>query len=310
MFCPTGAHVWWLLWEERGLILDNGEGRWAGGGCDRLAQDDAHLGIHSATQSFHDILHGRCQAQIKNQSVLLLLSLITHSRAEGSLQRKLAPSQALGLMGLRRIPFSGLLCFFFQPPAVKLLPLSLPKLTRMCKHTHASLLLPGPQLTDSLLALRNGADTGPGTKGTKEQGSANGTGAQHSASAQWDPHALSSLPNLQMGVSPCPSLLPSPCLHRRGSPAQPRPTPPQTPVQPISPLSAVSSTWLLAPGQQPLLENIPFRASYYPALAFPSQPNLLTRGVCTSISHFLTSHLPQSGFSPSRPQGLAFHSHL
>ena len=47
---------------------------------------------------------------------------------------------------------------------MKLLPLSLPKLTRMCKHTHASLLLPGPQLTDSLLALRNGADTGPGTK--------------------------------------------------------------------------------------------------------------------------------------------------
>ena len=58
------------------------------------------------------------------------------------------------------------------------------------------------------------------------------------------------------------------------------------------------------------LGNIPFRASYHPALAVPSQPNLLTRGVCTSVSHFLTSHLPPSGFGPSRPQGLAFHSHL
>lgn len=61
----------------------------------RPAQDDAHLGACSTTLSFRDILHGRCQALIKNQSVLLLLFLIIHSLAEGSLQRKLALSQTL-----------------------------------------------------------------------------------------------------------------------------------------------------------------------------------------------------------------------
>ena len=157
-------------------------------------------------------------------------------------------------------------------------------------HTHTH-MLSGAQLTDSLLALSNGADTGPGTKGTKEQGSANGTGAQDSASAQWDPHALSSLPNLHMGVSPCPSLLPSPCLCHRGSPAQPRPTPPQTPVQPIRPLSAVSSTWLLAPGQQPLLSwKHPFQAQLLPRPGLPFTAKSLNQGCLHK--RFSLPHLP------------------
>lgn len=90
-----------------------------------------------------------------------------------------------------------------------------------------------------------------------------------------------------------------------------------TPVQAISPLSAglqplpSSGFW---PATSSVLKTSlslpagPFLLLPHPA--FLSQPNLLTGGVCTLISHFLTSHLPQSGFGPSRPLRLASHSHL
>ena len=200
---------------------------------------------------------------------------------------------------------------------MKLLPLSLPKLACMCErarahththtHTHtAPLLLPGPQLTDSLLALRSGAGIGPGTKGTKEQGRADGTGSQDSASYTVGPArpVFTAKPADGCVSTPIPPAstaevpLPSPDPHLR-----------RHLFNPLAPylLHPQPGSWRLD-NSLFCLENTPFQASYPPALAFPSQPNLSTRGVCTCISHSLTSHLPQSGFGPSRPQGLASRS--
>ena len=186
-----------------------------------MAQGDAHLGTHSATQSFHDILHGRCQAQIKNQSILLLLSLITHSRAEGSLQRKLAPSQALGLMGLRRIPFSGLLCLFFSTPCSETPSPQPPQAcmhmrarTRTHTHTHTHTQHPCCSLAPSSLTPCWLSGVGlvlvPAQREPRNRAVPMAQDPRTQLPIQWDPLALSSLQNLQMGVSPRPSLLPPP----------------------------------------------------------------------------------------------------
>lgn len=110
---------------------------------------------------------GRCQAQIKNQSILLLLPLITHSLAEGSLQRKLAPSQTLGLMGLWRNSF---FCTFVLSsiPCSKtafLQPTQGYGRTRVCAHP----LPPHPfriLAASWALALRSEAKVGPGSTHT------------------------------------------------------------------------------------------------------------------------------------------------
>lgn len=90
------------------------------------------------------------------------------------------------------------------------------------------------------------------------------------------------------------------------------------PFNPLAPYllcpQPFSLSWLLASSLF-CLQSIPFLTCWplpviAPSWAFLSQPNLLTRGVCKPISHFLTSHLPQSGFSSIASARLASHSHL
>lgn len=165
-------------------------------------------------QSLRDIWPDRCQAQIKNQFVSLLLSLITRSLAEGFLQRKLAPSQTLGLMDMWRNPF---LCAFL---------LFHPNLSR-------NLLPPVPPAPACACMPRSGhplPPLNPPPPGSQEQA------------------LTTTLP--MDGWHPRPFLfptLPPPCLHHGGSPTSSRPAPPQTPAQPVSPLSTLS----LPPGSWP-----------------------------------------------------------
>lgn len=77
----------------------------------------ALISVPIPPQSLRDIWPGRCQAQIKNQLVSLLLSLMTCSLTEGFLQGKLAPSQTPGLMDLWRNSF---LCAFVLFPKPQL----------------------------------------------------------------------------------------------------------------------------------------------------------------------------------------------